>query len=437
MKVLIVGSGGREHALAWKVAQSPRVTKIYCAPGNAGMARLGECVAIKATDLQSMLQFAIEKHVDLTIVGPESPLISGIADLFRDAGIPIFGPSAAAATIEGSKVFTKDLLKTYGVPTADYRTFDDANAASDYINDMAGGSEEFPIVVKADGEAAGKGVFVCDTRTQALQAIKTIMIDKAFGASGDRVVIEERLEGQEASLMVITDGENVIPLQPAQDYKRALDGDNGPNTGGMGCYSPVPAVPPDLYEKVLATIIRPTLRAMAAEGRRYTGVLYAGIILTRDGPKVLEFNARFGDPETQVVLPLLESDLIEVIEASLTGKLDSIQTKCYNGCAVCVVVASGGYPGSYETGKPIYGLEDAEKLEDVIVFHAGTALKDDKIVTSGGRVLGVTALGKTFETAVDRAYEAVDRIHFDRMHFRKDIGARVRFAQVPSLLRMS
>lgn len=424
MRVLIVGSGGREHALAWKVAQSPLVTKLYCAPGNAGMAMLGECFNIKATDIQGLLEFAKEKKIDLAIIGPESPLIAGIADVFREEGIPTFGPSKTAATIEGSKVFTKDLLSKYGIPTGEYRTFSSSKEAKAFIDQISKGQEELPIVIKADGEAAGKGVFVCDTKTQAIKAIETIMDERAFGASGDKIVIEERLEGQEASLMVITDGEEIIALPPAQDYKRVNDNDQGPNTGGMGCYSPVPAVTPEIYDEVLETAIRPTIKAMKAEGRLYTGLLYAGIILTKNGPKILEFNARFGDPETQVVLPLLENDLVEVIQASLAGSLDSLELKCYNGCAVCVVIASEGYPGNYETGKPISGLEAAGKMENVIIFHAGTKLQDGKVVTSGGRVLGVTALGKTFKDAVERAYSAVGKIYFDGMHYRKDIGAR-------------
>ncbi|MCL6519394.1 MAG: phosphoribosylamine--glycine ligase [Armatimonadetes bacterium] len=424
MRVLIVGSGGREHALAWKVAQSPLVTKLYCAPGNAGMAMLGECFNIRATDIQGLLGFAKEKKIDLAIIGPESPLIAGIADVFRGEGIPTFGPSKTAATIEGSKVFTKDLLSKYGIPTGEYRTFSSSKEAKAFIDQISKGQEELPIVIKADGEAAGKGVFVCDTKTQAIKAIETIMDEKAFGASGDKIVIEERLEGQEASLMVITNGEDIIALPPAQDYKRINDNDQGPNTGGMGCYSPVPVVTPEIYNEVLETAIRPTIKAMKAEGRLYMGLLYAGIILTKNGPKILEFNARFGDPETQVVLPLLENDLIEVIQASLAGSLDSLELKCYNGCAVCVVIASEGYPGNYETGKPIFGLEAASKMENVIIFHAGTKLQNGKVVTSGGRVLGITALGKTFKDAVERAYSAVEKIYFDGMHYRKDIGAR-------------
>lgn len=425
MRVLIVGSGGREHALAWKVARSPLVSRLYCAPGNAGMASLGECVNIKAMDIPALLAFAKDKGIDLAIIGPESPLIAGIADEFRAAGIPTFGPSRAAAAIEGSKVFAKELMAKYGIPAAEFRVFDDSGEAAAYIERKSGGSDALPIVVKADGEAFGKGVFVCSTKDEALRAIKSIMVDKVFGKSGDRVLIEERLEGQEATLMVITDGRSVVPLAPLQDYKRAYDNDQGLNTGGMGCYSPVPAVPPELYERALETMIVPTLRAMQSEGCPYTGVLYTGIILTADGPKVLEFNARFGDPETQAALPLLETDLVEIIQASLAGSLDSLEIKCYNECAVCVVVASGGYPGEYETGKPISGLDEAGAVEGVTVFHAGTKLQDGQVVTSGGRVLGVTAVGDTFRTAVERAYSAVGRIHFDDMHYRRDIGARV------------
>ena len=425
MKVLVVGSGGREHTIAWKVARSPRVTKLYCAPGNAGIASVAECVNIKVMDIPALVSFATEKVIDLVIVGPEAPLIQGLADELRAAGIPTFGPSKGAARIEGSKVFAKDLFAKYGVPTASYRTFDCADAASDYIRTFANGSEDLRIVVKADGEALGKGVLLCHSKSQALEAVRTVMVDKAFGRAGDRVVIEEMLEGPEASLMVITDGDSVLPLQPAQDYKRAYDNDEGLNTGGMGCYSPVPVVPPHVYDECLRTCIRPTINALKAEGSPYTGVLYCGVMLTKDGPKVIEFNARMGDPETQVVLPLLENDYVEVIEAALAGSLDSVAVKCYNGAAVCVVAASGGYPGKYETGKPISGLDEAGKLEGVTVFHAGTKLEDGRIVTSGGRVLGVTAVGPDFRSARDRVYSAVEKISFENMHYRTDIARRV------------
>lgn len=425
MRVLIVGSGGREHALAWKVAQSPKVEKIYCAPGNAGIASLGECVNISAADIPGIVAFAREQVIDLAIIGPDNPLFDGMADELRAAGIPTFGPSKAAAAIEGSKVFSKQLMRKYGIPTADFRIFDTPEEASAYIEERSGGSEELRIVVKADGLALGKGAYVCDTKTEALEAVDDMMVKKIFGEAGDRILIEERIEGQEASLIVITDGDSIAPLTPAQDYKRAYDGDKGPNTGGMGCYSPVPVVPPEMYEYCVETIIKPVIAAMKAEGRTYTGVLYTGIMLTKDGPQVIEFNARFGDPETQVILPLLETDLINLIEASIEGRLDSFDTKCYNKCAVCVVLASGGYPGKYETGKPITGLDDAAAIDGVTIFHAGTKLMDGQVVTSGGRVLGVTGVGESFREARDRAYAGASKIKFENMQYRTDIGARV------------
>lgn len=425
MRVLIVGSGGREHTLTWKVAQSPRVTKIFCAPGNAGMAQHAECVDIKATDIPGVVAFSKEQAIDLAIIGPDNPLFDGMADALRAAGVRTFGPSKAAAAIEGSKVFSKELMKKYGIPTADFRVFDDPAKASAYIEELSGGREELPIVVKADGLALGKGVIICDTKSQALSAIEDMMVKKVFGEAGDRILVEERISGQEASLIVITDGTSIAPLTPAQDYKRANDGDKGLNTGGMGCYSPVPVVPHELYEQCIETLIKPAIAAMKAEGRAYTGTLYCGIMLTEKGPQVIEYNARFGDPETQVMLPLLETDLIEVIEASLDGRLDSLDVKCYNGCAVCVVLASGGYPGSYETGKPITGLEDSAAIDGVTVFHAGTKLVDGQVVTAGGRVLGVTGVGATFREARDKAYAGASQIKFENMHYRTDIGARV------------
>ncbi|MHB1457210.1 MAG: phosphoribosylamine--glycine ligase [Armatimonadota bacterium] len=426
MKILIVGSGGREHALAWKIAKSPKAEKIFCAPGNAGIAQIAECVNIKSTDIPSLLAFAIEKKVDLAIIGPESPLILGITDEFRNAGIMTFGPSKAAAAIEGSKVFSKELMAKYNIPSADFKAFNNPQEANIYINDICGDSNECRVVIKADGEAFGKGVYVCSEKNQALEAIQNIMVDRLFGKSGDRLIIEERLEGQEASLMSITDGEIVIPLKPAQDYKRAYDNDEGLNTGGMGCYSPVPIVTDELYSQVMETIIKPTVAAMKAEGCLYTGLLYTGIMLTKDGPKVLEYNARFGDPETQVVLPLLESDLLDLMVASLDGSLDSVLAKWYNKKAVCVVVASGGYPGDYTNGFEINGLETADSIGNVTVFHAGTRLIEGAVVTNGGRVLGITATGDTYTDAVNNAYKAVDLINFEGMHYRTDIGARVK-----------
>jgi len=317
------------------------------------------------------------------------------------------------------------LMKKYGIPTADFRVFDDPARANAYIEDLSGGSQDLPIVVKADGLALGKGVIICDTKSQALDAVDDMMVKKVFGEAGERILVEERISGQEASLIVITDGTHVAPLTPAQDYKRVYDGDKGPNTGGMGCYSPVPVVPPAMYDQCIETLIKPAVAAMKAEGRTYTGTLYCGIMLTAKGPQVIEYNARFGDPETQVMLPLLETDLIELIEASLDGRLDSLDVKCYNGSAVCVVLASGGYPGKYETGKPITGLDEAAAVEGVTVFHAGTRMVDGRTLTAGGRVLGVTAVGRSFREARDRAYVGASRIKFENMHFRTDIGARV------------
>ncbi|MBP6963441.1 MAG: phosphoribosylamine--glycine ligase [Armatimonadetes bacterium] len=425
MRVLIVGSGGREHALAWKAAQSPRVEKIYCAPGNAGTAQLAECVDIKVTDTPGIVAFSKEQAIDLVIIGPDNPLFDGMADALRAAEVRTFGPGKAAAAIEGSKVFSKELMKKYGIPTADFRVFDDPARANAYIEDLSGGSQDLPIVVKADGLALGKGVIICDTKSQALDAVDDMMVKKVFGEAGERILVEERISGQEASLIVITDGTHVAPLTPAQDYKRVYDGDKGPNTGGMGCYSPVPVVPPAMYDQCIETLIKPAVAAMKAEGRTYTGTLYCGIMLTAEGPQVIEYNARFGDPETQVMLPLLETDLIELIEASLDGRLDSLDVKCYNGSAVCVVLASGGYPGKYETGKPITGLDEAAAVEGVTVFHAGTRMVDGRTLTAGGRVLGVTAVGRSFREARDRAYVGASRIKFENMHFRTDIGARV------------
>lgn len=426
MKVLVVGSGGREHALVWKISKSPKVQEIHCAPGNAGIAEIAKCWDVRANDIPGILHLAQEKHIDLAVIGPESPLIAGIADKLRAAGIPTFGPSGAAAAIEGSKVFSKELMAKYGIPTAEFSVFDEPGAAESYIEQLCKKTNECRVVVKADGEALGKGVFVCSNKDEALQAINTIMVDRVFGKAGDRIVIEERLEGQEASIMVITDGETALPLPAVQDYKRAHDGDCGPNTGGMGCYSPVPAVTPAIFDKAMTQIVKPTIQAMRKEGRPYTGVLYAGIILTEDGLKALEFNARFGDPEAQVALPLLTDDLVDIIEATLSGSLDSTTARCYNGCAVCVVVASGGYPGNYETGKPIEGLEKASSIPGVTIFHAGTKLEGDTVVTSGGRVLGITASSETYAGAIDRAYSAVSAVRFEGMYYRHDIGNRVR-----------
>jgi len=423
LRILVVGGGGREHALAWKLAQSRRVARVFCAPGNAGTAAIGENLPGKPTEFDRLIGSAKDRSIDLAIVGPETPLIAGIVDAFEAAGIPAFGPSKAAAQLEGSKVFTKRLLAESGIPTGAFKVIADAGEAASEVRRHFASSDR-PLVIKADGEAAGKGVIIAANETEGLRAVDAMMVRRIFGASGDRVVLEEYLEGQEASLMAFVDGEQVAPMLPAQDYKRIHDGDSGPNTGGMGCYCPVPSVTPEVFNFALNRIIRPTLAALTGKGIHYRGVLYAGIILTTDGPKLLEYNCRFGDPETQVVLPLLETDLVDVIEAALEGRLDAASIRWYNRKSVCVVVASGGYPGDYDTGVPISGLADAE-CAGAVVFHAGTKTTDGRIVTSGGRVLGVTAMGDTFRDAVEGAYAAVRKIRFDGMYHRKDIGRRV------------
>jgi phosphoribosylamine---glycine ligase len=419
MKVLVIGGGGREHALVWKIAQSPKVTKIYAAPGNAGIAQLAECIPVKAEDIPGLLVFAKAKSMDLTIVGPEGPLSLGIADEFTRAGLRVFGPSGKAAEIEASKRFSKDLMRKYHIPTAEYSVFTEKASAEAYVREKGA-----PVVVKADGLAAGKGVVVAETVEEALKALDLIMIDKAFGAAGDRVVIEECLKGEEASFMAFSDGKTVVPMASSQDHKRVFDGDKGPNTGGMGAYSPAPVVTKKLEWKVMDTIMVPTVRAMEKEGRLFKGVLYAGLMIHDGEAKVLEFNARFGDPETQPIMARLDTDLIDIIEAILAGSLSKIEIKWKPDSAVCVVMASGGYPGSYEKGKIISGLENAAKLNNVSVFHAGTAFKDGKIVTDGGRVLGVTGLGPVVAAAIDNAYRGIREITYDGAHYRRDIGAR-------------
>jgi len=417
MRILVVGGGGREHALVWKLRQSPRVTEIFCAPGNAGIARLAECVDIAAEDIPGLLDFARRREIDLTVVGPEGPLTRGIVDSFSEAGRRIFGPTARAAAIEGSKVLAKEIMKKYGIPTARYEVFDHAPAAAAYIRRHGA-----PCVVKADGLAAGKGVIVCRTVDEALQAVETIMVERAFGAAGDRVVVEECLTGQEVSVLAFTDGETVVPMVPAQDHKQVFDGDRGPNTGGMGAYAPAPVCTPEIYRLAREEILLPMVRAMAAEGRPYRGVLYAGLMVTPHGPRVLEFNARFGDPEAQPVLMLLESDLVAIMEAVLEGRLAETPVRWRPGAAVCVVLAAGGYPGAYRRGDPIDGLDAVPP--GVEVFHAGTARQDGRVVTAGGRVLGVTAAAGDIPAAIALAYAGVERIHFPDMHFRRDIGRK-------------
>lgn len=419
MKVLIIGSGGREHAIAWKLSRSKKVTRLYIAPGNPGTKQHGENVAIAAEDIEGLKEFAKKERIDLTVVGPELPLTLGVTDAFEEAGLKIFGPTKAAAELEASKVFSKELMVKYGIPTAFYKKFDDPELARTYVE-----THKPPFVVKADGLAAGKGVIICETLKDALLAIDDIMTRKAFGAAGRRIVVEEFLRGEEASFLAITDGKTVLSLAPAQDHKAIYDNDKGPNTGGMGAYSPAPLVTPGMEKEIISTVMEPAVKAMEAEGRPYKGVLYAGLMISGGKPKVLEFNCRFGDPETQPIMMRLEDDLFDVLMAAVEGRLDNVRLNWTDKWSVCVVMASKGYPESYEKGKVIQGLGEAAKLRDVMVFHAGTALKDGRVVTSGGRVLGVTALGGDIKEAIERAYEAVGKISWEGAYFRKDIGRK-------------
>jgi len=420
MKVLLIGSGGREDALAWALERSPRLTRLDCTPGNAGMTGRGRCLDIKAEDVDGLVAQALGEAYDLVVVGPEAPLVAGLADRLRESGLAVFGPDAAAAKIEGSKIFAKELMTRHGIPTAGYRVFDEVTAARKYL---ASSEAEFPCVVKADGLAAGKGVILCDNRDQATAAAVSMLERGAFGAAGSRVIVEEMLRGREASFFVLTDGEQFVELATCQDYKRALDGDGGLNTGGMGTYSPSVYLDDKLRAEIVETIVRPTIAGLAADGTPYRGVLYVGVMLTDDGPKVLEYNARFGDPETQVLMPRLDGDWLELLHAAATGALAGQQPAWHEQAAVCVVMASGGYPGSYDKGLPIRGLDATASMDDVVVFHAGTAARDDgTVVTSGGRVLGVTALGSDLEAARTRAYQAVGRIDWDGEHHRNDIA---------------
>ena len=415
MNILVIGSGGREHALYWKLSESPQTEQIYAIPGNPGM---GASAAIALDDHAAILRFAKEHEIGLVVVGPEVPLMNGLVDELEAAGIRAFGPRANAAEIEGSKSFAKDLMKKYGIPTARYEVFTAAEPARAYIR-----QEGAPIVVKADGLAAGKGVIVAMTEQEALDAVDAIMEDHSFGDAGARVVIEEFMEGEEASLLAFTDGTTIRPMISAQDHKRAYDGDRGPNTGGMGTYAPAPVMTPEMTERAVEEILKPTIAAMAMEGRVYRGCLYLGLMVTADGPKVVEFNARFGDPETQVVLPLLDSDLVAIMCACADGTLADVPIRWKDGAAVCVVLASGGYPGHYEKGQEIHGLADAEAM-GALVFHAGTAMKDGKLVTNGGRVLGVVGRGADISSAVDAAYAAATKISFKDAYYRKDIAHR-------------
>ena len=419
MKILVIGGGGREHALVWKIAQSPLVSKLYCAPGNPGTAALAENLPIAVDQLDKLLAFAYENKIDLTVVGPEQPLSLGIVDLFESHGLKVFGPSQKAAFIEGSKAFSKDLMKKYNVPTAAYGVFTDQDEAEAFIN-----STGAPIVVKADGLAAGKGVIIAQTCEEAVSAVRDMLSGNAFGSAGSRVVIEEFLTGEEASFLVITDGKKVIPLASAQDHKAVFDGDLGPNTGGMGAYSPAPVVTPAIHEKAMQQVIRPTVDGMASEGRPYRGVLYAGLMVKDGEVKTLEFNARFGDPECQPLLMRMKSDIVPVLLAVANGDLGDLSIEWHDKAAVCVVMASEGYPGDYRKGDEISGLAEAAKVEELYVFHAGTAQKDGVCVTNGGRVLGVTALGATVKDAISSAYQGVARIAWPGVQYRTDIGKK-------------
>ncbi len=418
MRVLVVGGGGREHALVWKIARSPRITKLYGAPGNPGIARLAECVPLAADDVAGLRDFAHSQRIDLTVIGPEAPLAAGIVDEFRKDKLLVFGPHKAAARIEASKAFSKDLMARLRIPTADAQTFTAVGPALDYLE-----RRDMPIVVKADGLAQGKGVVVAGTRAEARDAVRAMMEGKAFGEAGSLVVIEDFLDGEELTVMAFTDGKTVVPLAPAQDHKRVGDGDTGPNTGGMGAYAPAPAGT-SLVDRVRRTILEPIVEGLSRLGSPFHGVLYAGLMIVRGEPKVLEFNARMGDPEAQVVLPLLKTDLVEILTAVAEHRLDRLTIAWHDRAAVCVVLAAPGYPGAPKKGIPLRGLAETEGQGDLLVFHAGTASSPGGIVTAGGRVLGVTGLGDTLTAARDRAYEGVRRIRFDGMHYRSDIGAR-------------
>lgn len=419
MKVLVVGGGGREHTLIWKLSQSPKISELYCAPGNGGISKLATCVAIKATDIDGIVNYSKENKMDLVVVAPDDPLAAGMVDSLNEAGVRAFGPVKAAAVIEGSKAFSKDLMKKYNIPTAGYSVFENSCEALRYIDECGA-----PIVVKADGLALGKGVIIAKTATEAKAAVNGIMNDKLFGNAGNKVVIEEFIEGPEVSILAFTDGKTIVPMVSSQDHKRAYDNDQGPNTGGMGTFSPSPLYDDKLADYCMKEIFVPTIEAMNKENRKFKGVLYFGLMLTKDGPKVLEYNARFGDPETQVVIPRLKTDLLEIFEAIIDERLADINIEWDDNAAVCVVAASGGYPGKYPTGIEINGLDAAQAGGNTIVFHAGTSFKDGKFYTAGGRVLGVTAVEKTMDMAIDKAYAGIEKISFEGMHYRKDIGRK-------------
>ena len=419
MKILVIGSGGREHALVWKIKQSKKVSKVYCAPGNAGIGRIAQCVNISATDVKALVDFALETKIDLTVVGPESSLVEGVVDIFEENGLRIFGPSKRAAILEGSKVFTKEFLARHHIPSASFKVFKDRKKAKKYIDSCGA-----PIVVKADGLAAGKGVIVAGTVKEAKKAVDLIMKEKAFGSAGEKVVVEACLTGEEASFIAFTDGKTILPLPTSQDHKAIYENDEGPNTGGMGAYSPAPIVTPEIADFVMNKVMLPTVRGLEEEGRPYKGMLYAGLMIDGEEINVLEFNCRFGDPEAQPLLMRLKSDIIDIFDAAIDGRLNRVEMKIDPRPTVCVVMASGGYPGSYAKGKIIKGITNAQAINGVEVFHAGTARKNSRIVTNGGRVLGITAVGNTLQNAIKKCYQAVDRISWTNCYFRRDIGGK-------------
>ncbi|MGP3778663.1 phosphoribosylamine--glycine ligase [Halanaerobium saccharolyticum] len=417
MNILLIGSGGRENALAWKLAQSSRVKELYIAAGNPGTAEYGENLEFDESNQEALLEFALKEKIDITVVGPETPLAAGIVDLFEEHDLKVFGPKKAAAQLESSKAFSKKLMEKYSIPTAEYRSFTSADEAKAYIKEKGA-----PIVVKASGLAAGKGVIVAQTEAEAVKAVETIMLNDKFGEAGEKVVIEEFLEGEEATILAFCDGKTVVPMIPSQDHKPAYDGGKGPNTGGMGAYAPAPVVTEEIMEDFKKEIMEPTLKALQSEGLDFKGIIYFGLMIKNSRAKVLEYNVRFGDPEAQVVLPLLETDLVDIMESVLKEDLDKIEIKWKDKKALCVVMASGGYPVNYEKGKEITGIKEAAAAQDIIVFQAGTRLEGNKLLTDGGRVLAVTALGDSFQEVIDKAYQGVEKIHFEDFQIRKDIG---------------
>jgi phosphoribosylamine--glycine ligase len=419
MKVLVVGSGGREHAIVWKVAQSPLVNKVYCAPGNGGISLIADCVPIKVEDIEKIVKFSVEKKMDLVVVAPDNPLAAGMVDALQAAGIRAFGPTQRAAEIESSKVFAKSLMRKYGIPTPGFEVFEDYRSALEYLK-----NQQYPVVIKADGLALGKGVIIAENFQQAEKALDSIMKDKIFGSAGDRVIIEEYITGQEVSILAFTDGKTILPMVSSQDHKRVFNNDQGLNTGGMGTFSPSRIYTPELAQQCMKEIFAPTVKAMEKEGRKFKGVLFFGLMVTKNGPKVLEYNARFGDPESQVVLPRLKSDVVEIFNAIIDEKLEKVNIEWNEKAAVCVIMASGGYPQKYKTGYEIRGIKDAEKDKRITVFHSSTKYMDGKFYTAGGRVLGVTAVDDTLDLAIKNAYEAVGKINFQDVHYRTDIGKK-------------